>query len=44
MLVNPCMFCSFSCIYIWPCCMLKMWLMLNYLHIAEGSEILVAGF
>lgn len=44
MLVNLCMFYSFSCIYIWPRCTLKMQLMLNYLHISEESETLVAVF
>lgn len=38
------MFYSFSCIYIWSCCTLKIKLMLNYLHLSEGSATLMAMF
>lgn len=38
------MFCSFSCIYIWSCCTLKIQFMLNYLCLWEKSETLMAMF
>lgn len=41
---NFCMCCSFSCVYIWSCCTLKIQLMLNYLPIAEGLEALTQCF
>lgn len=38
------MFYSFSCIFIWSCCMLKIQLIRNYLPLSEGCGSSVAVF